>query len=81
MNEVVKRRSLLILHALNNSADECEQLAEEVVAMLIRGDDNRRIAPQVRADVDNIRRAVEDIKNSIVNVEIYVNRRQETHRL
>lgn len=81
MNEAVKRRSLLVLGALAGNAEECEQLAEEVVAVLIRGDGNRRIAPQISADVARIRHAVDDIKNSIANIEVYVNRRQDTHRL
>jgi len=81
MTEAVKRRSLLILEALNENSAECEQLAQEVVSMLIRGDDNRRIAPQVSAYVESIRKAVNDIKNSIADIEIYVNRKQETHRL
>jgi len=81
MTEAVKRRTLVILEALSRSAVECEQLAQEVVSMLIRGDDNRRIAPQVSADVDTIRRAVDDISNSIASINVYVNRKQETHRL
>lgn len=81
MTEAVKRRTLVILEALSRSAVECEQLAQEVVSMLIRGDDSRRIAPQVSADVDTIRRAVDDISNSIASINVYVNRKQETHRL
>jgi len=81
MNESIKRRSLYILDSLTTSADETEYAADELVQMLIRGDDNRQLAPQVRQDVEKIREAVDTIKNCVTNISFYVNRKQETHRL
>lgn len=81
MNEAVKKRSLLILEALEGSANECEALATETVQMILRGDYDRQIPPQVRGDLERIRDAVEEIKLGLVNLTAYVNRIQETHRL
>lgn len=81
MTEQVKRRSLSILESLDEAVGQCEALSNEMVQMLIRGDDDGRLVPQVRADVATIRNAVDDIKLSTANLFAYVNRKQQTHRL
>lgn len=81
MTEQVKRRSLAVLAALRLSVEEAESLSNEVVQMIIRGDDNRRIPPTVSEDIEAIRDAVDTIKVRVENLDIYVNRKQQTHRL
>lgn len=81
MNEQIKRRSILLAEALEEAANNVEALANEVVQMVIRGDDRRRIPTQVRADVEAIQDAAEKIKESVVNLNFFFNRKQETHRL
>lgn len=81
MNEQMKRRSLLIIEALEEKSNEVEAIANETVQMVIRGDDQHRIPPQVRSDVETIKDSVEKIKNCVANLNWYINRKQETHRL
>lgn len=81
MNEQVKRRSILMLESLEECADNMEAVANEVVRMVIRGDDNRQVPAVLRGPIDVILSAVNDIKSCVLDISAYVNRRQETHRL
>lgn len=81
MNDLVKARSLQILSELDGASDNVSWLAEEMVRMLIRGDDNSVLPPQTRQDVERLREAAETIRACIINLSIYVNRKQPTHRL
>lgn len=81
MNDLVKARSLQILSELDGASDNVSWLAEEMVRMLIRGDDNSVLPPQTRQDVEQLREAAETIRACIINLSKYVNRKQPTHRL
>lgn len=81
MNDLVKARSLQILSELDGASDNVSWLAEEMVRMLIRGDDNSVLPPQTRQDVERLREAAETIRACITNLLTYVNRKQPTHRL
>jgi len=81
MNDLVKARSLQILSELDGASDNVSWLAEEMVRMLIRGDDNSVLPPQTRQDVERLREAAETIQACIINLSKYVNRKQPIHRL
>lgn len=81
MNDLVKRRSLAVLESLGKSADEVEYLADEVLRMLIRGDENGRVPVVMSQRIEAIKDAVATIQEEIGYIESYVNRKQPTHRL
>lgn len=81
MTDEVKARSNMILDSLKESADESESLAAELVQMLMRGEYDGRLTAQVRKEVNDINEAVTTIHDAIDNLTLYVNRKQQTHRL
>lgn len=81
MNESLKRRNIDTLGILTSTVNNVEELAEEVVRLLIASDDHHRLPPQVIQDTEIIKSSAETIRGAVDNISIYVNRKQPAHRL
>ena len=81
MNESLKRRNIDTLGILTATVNDIEELAEEVVRLLIISDDRHRLPPQVIDDTEIIKSSAEAIRGAVDNISVYVNRKQAPHRL
>lgn len=71
----------MVLESLAASVNEVEALTSEMVQMIIRGDDNSRIPDVLRSDVEKMKSAADDMRGCLTGIEVYVCRKQQTHRL